>query len=229
MAYLKAEGGIKVEGLEAEMVQINTEMALNQKLTQQFKPTESADLSNGLETAGNPQQLAVRSLQEKKKLHQEATAIKINEMKKGHAADILILENDIALKQKELELLLAEKKKLNKYANFNGVVESVFVRSGEQVEAFAPIISINPRHPSSIIGYMVGPKARPLAVGEKVTVTSYDHKNITATGKIIGFGAINELPEILQKTTAIKAFGREVFIKIPEENLFATGEKVLIK
>jgi HlyD family secretion protein len=46
---------------------------------------------------------------------------------------------------------------------------------------------------------------------------------------VIGYGSVAELPEILQKSTAVKAFGREIFIEIGLENNFANGEKVLIR
>jgi HlyD family secretion protein len=75
---------------------------------------------------------------------------------------------------------------------------------------------------------MMGKKEQP-AVGSAVNVTSYENKSIAVNGKVIGFGAVVELPEILQKSTAVKAFGREVFIDIPVQNHFATGEKVLIR
>ena len=224
--FLQAEGGIKSEEFQSEIQQIKSELALNRRLTEQFSAVNVGNV-NAAEI--NPQELKIESLQEKSKLHHQAINIKIKELVKDNASELMVLENEIDLKVRELELLLSEKQKLNKYATFSGVVESVFVKSGEQIEAYAPIISINPIHPSSVVGYMVGAKAREIPIGAQVNIASYDHKSITTTGEIIGFGAVTELPELLQKATAVKAFGREVFIKIPENNLFATGEKVLIK
>lgn len=224
--YLQAEGGIKIEEFNSEIEQIKSELELNQKLTQQFTPTNTSNL-NANEIS--PQNLKIESLQQKGKLYNQAIHIKIKELLKDNSAELMVLENEIDLKERELELLLAEKRKLNKYATFSGVVESVFIKPGEQVEAFAPIISINPIHPSSVVGFMVGARAREIPIGAKVTISSYDKKHITTTGEVIGFGGVTELPELLQKATAVKAFGREVFIKIPENNQFATGEKVMIK
>ena len=224
--YLQAEEGIKSEELQAEIKQIESELELNRKLTEQFSATITTDRNTN---EVSPQKLQIESLNEKSKLHHLAISIKIKEILKDNATELLILENEIDLRVRELELMLSEKRQLNKYATFSGVVESVFVKSGEQIEAFEPIISINPIHPSSVVGYMVGPKAREIPIGAKVAITSYDHKNFTVSGEIIGFGAVTELPELLQKATAVKAFGRQVFIKIPEINQFATGEKVMIK
>jgi HlyD family secretion protein len=62
-----------------------------------------------------------------------------------------------------------------------------------------------------------------------VRVSAYGNGEIKIIGKVIGYGAVTELPEILQKSTAVKAFGREIFIEIPAQNNFANGEKVLIR
>jgi HlyD family secretion protein len=78
------------------------------------------------------------------------------------------------------------------------------------------------------VGYQVG-KKESLPVGTKVSVQSYEHSRLSTEGKVIGYGAVVVLPEILQKYPAVKAFGREVFIEISANNGFATGEKVLIR
>ncbi|GEO06878.1 hypothetical protein AAE02nite_45420 [Adhaeribacter aerolatus] len=224
--YLQAEGGIQVGEFESEIEQIKSELELNHKLTQQFT---AANTGNITPAEVSPHDLKIKSLEEKKELYHQSVNIKSKELVKDNASELLVLENEINLLKRELDLLQDEKRKLNKYAVSSGVVESVFVKSGEQIEAYAPIISINPVHPSSVVGYMVGAKAREIPIGAKLIVSSYDKKHITTTGEVIGFGAVTELPELLQKATAVKAFGQEVFIKIPENNQFANGEKVLIR
>ena len=62
-----------------------------------------------------------------------------------------------------------------------------------------------------------------------MSVTSYDQLRNSVQGKVIGYGSVSELPDILQKSTASKAFGQQVFIEIPFENTFFNGEKVLIR
>ena len=226
IAYLKAEGGIKMEDLQSQIQQIVSEQELNRRLTGQYVLEGKAPASTPAKE--DPNALQISSLEEKKKLYGQAIGIRIEDYLKDHQATLLVLENEINLNERELELLLNEKAKLNKYATDKGVVKSVFVRSGEEVEAFSAMISVNPRHPSTVVAYVVGPKGREVAVGETVKVSAYNNK-FESMGEVIGFGSIVELPEILQKSTAIKAFGKEVFIKIPEENGFANGEKVLIR
>ena len=185
--------------------------------------------ANPVPSSINPQELKKGSLEEMRKLNTQALQIKIEDLVKTHSTEMLILRNAIDLKERELELMKTERERLKKYATSSGIVESVFVRKGEEVQAYTPFISLNPRSPNAVVAYIVGPKGRALSVGEKVKVISYNHKNVTTEGEVIGSGAFNSLPEILQLSTAVKAFGREVFIKIPDENNFAPGEKVLVR
>jgi HlyD family secretion protein len=77
--------------------------------------------------------------------------------------------------------------------------------------------------------YLIGKKADVYPIGAPVTVSSYNQGSNTVTGKVIGYGSVVELPDILQKSTAVKAFGQEVFIEVPPDNNLANGEKVLIR
>ena len=85
-------------------------------------------------------------------------------------------------------------------AGSDGVVESVSVKQGEEVDAYTNLISILPKSPTSAVGYLHAEKNNP-AIGTKVQLLGYDARWKTAEGKVIGYGAITELPEILQKST----------------------------
>ena len=115
-----------------------------------------------------------------------------------------------------------------KVAGSDGVVESVSVKQSEEVDAYTNLISILPKSPTSAVGYLHAEKHNP-AIGTKVQLLGYDARWKTAEGKVIGYGAITELPEILQKSTAVKAFGKQLFIELPAQNDFSTGEKLLIR
>jgi multidrug resistance efflux pump len=225
--YMEAESGIKLEELDSEMQMIASEQALNRRLTDRYglAAGPTAPLQAGL----GPEDLRVSSLVEKRKLHKQAAGIRMKDFRKDHQTSLMLLDNQMDLLNRELALLKDQKKKLNKYATEPGVIKSVSVLNGEEVDAFAPIITINPTHPSSVVGYSVGTASHNAVLGQRVTVSSFDDKRNAVQGEVIGFGGIVELPLILQKSTAVKAFGKEVFIKVDENNHFATGEKVLIR
>jgi HlyD family secretion protein len=133
------------------------------------------------------------------------------------------------LQENELRLMKETNTKLSKYATNSGVIQSVLVKEGEQVSAFTPLMTINPLHPTMIVLYRVGQRQHNYAIGDEVSVSSYDRPVAMLKGKVIGYGSVMPLPDILQKSTAVKAFGQEVFIELPADNPLANGEKVLVR
>lgn len=224
--YVKAQHGITIEEIETDIGQIKSKLELNRSLTREFG---SAGDTSALALAKNPQQTKLRSLELQKQKHSRALQIKIEDIRQESTTETSLLVNQIRLLERELELLIDEKKKLSKFATTDGVVENVYVKDGEQVDAFTPLLSVNPVRPSTVVGYLVGKKGHVPAIGSTVSISSYDLRSVSVAGKVIGYGSVSELPEILQKSTAVKAFGREIFIEISPENSFASGEKVLIR
>ena len=222
IAFVRAEQQIEIEKVNSELLEAEGELRLNQQLTKNF--TNSTDTAN----ANDPIRVRINALRQQKKKLEEATNIKSAAISQGDRTEQELLKNQIILLEKELEILNTERKGLKKFASADGVVGNVYVKSGEQIESFTPLLSINPVHPVSVTGYLVGNK-KELPVGTTVNVQSFDHKTNTTPGKIIGYGAVVVLPEILQKSTAVKAFGREVFVEVDPRNNFANGEKVLIR
>lgn len=223
IAYMKAEQGVEIEEINAEINQAESEYQLNRQLTKEF-----ASAKDTTRAMVNPLDVKISALKRQKSKREEAVSIKVKDILQEKETDQRLLENQISLLNRELELLHEERKKLSKFATSDGVIGSVYVKDGEQVDAFNALLSVNPKHPTTVVGYQVG-KKESLPVGSEVSVQSYEHSRMLASGKVIGYGSVVELPEILQKSTAVKAFGREVFIEISAKNDFATGEKVLIR
>jgi HlyD family secretion protein len=222
IAFIRADEGIAVEELNTEIDQAESELRMNRKLTRDFIASKDS-VSNE-----EPIRQKLTSLKKQRDRQNEAIAIKVKDIKQESETEQRILSNNIELHQRELALMNNEKKELNKYAAADGIVGNVFIRQGEQVDAYTALLSINLVHPTTVIGYQSG-KREEIEVGSKVEIISFDNNTVRTTGKVIGYGAVVELPEILQKSTAVKAFGREVFIDIQVKNKFATGEKVLIR
>jgi multidrug resistance efflux pump len=226
VAYVEADQGIPLEEIETEIEQIKSEIQLNKKITKEL--TTAGD-TTVWDDADNPLRVKLQSLNKQKIKHQQAIAIKETDIRQEGFIDQQQLINQIKLLEQELELLHSEKIKLIKYAAADGVVKSVFIKPGEQVSSFTPLLSITPVNPTTVIGYLAGKNNNAFTVGDSVRVSAYGNSALRITGKVIGYGAVTELPDILQKSTAVKAFGREIFIEIPASNNFANGEKVLIR
>jgi len=223
--YVKAETEIILEEIDTDIDQLNSEMALNQRLSKEFSSSIDSSKNEGL----NPQQTKLKSLAQQKERHKQAIAIKIRDIEQENNTEQNQLVNQIRLLEQELQLMKGEKEKLKKFATVDGLVDNVYVKEGEQVNAFTQLLSVVPVRPISVVGYLVGKKLKIPEVGEEVMVSSYEQKTKAVTGKVIGYGSVIELPKILQKSTAVTAFGREIFIEISSDNEFANGEKVLIR
>jgi multidrug resistance efflux pump len=222
ISYIKAQNDIMLEELDAEILQTSSELKMNEALTKDFVIADKGIIEN-------PIAIKINSLKQQKQMHLRAQDIKIKDIQQESSTEQTLLENQIILQESELQLLQNEKAMLNKYASISGVVMKVYVKAGEQVDAFTPMLEVNPLRPTTIVVYLVGKKSDLYPIGASVTVSSYDQRSNAVTGKVIGYGSVSELPEILQKSTAVKAFGQEVFIEIPPDNLLANGEKVLIR
>lgn len=222
IAYIKAENSIILEELDAEILQTTSEVKLNESLTSEFVSPEK-------KTAESPLEIKINSLKQQKAKHLLAQEIKIQDIRQERATEQQLLKNQIALQESELELLKSERNNLLKKATAPGVIKNVYVKVGEQVSAYTQLLEVNPLRPTTVVVYLIGKKADRFSVGATVTVSSYDQRRNSVAGKVIGYGSVIELPEILQKSTAVKAFGQEVFIEIPAENNLANGEKVLVR
>ncbi len=224
--YLHADLGIPLEEIETDIEQTKSQIQLNKKLTKELATNSDTSVWN---EADNPLQVKLSSLEKQKAKHNQAIRIKETDIRQEGYIDQQQLKNQISLLEQELELLKVEKSKLVKYATADGVVKGVFIKPGEQVNSYAPLLSITPVSPTMVTGYLAEKNNNAFAVGDSVRVSAYGNGSIKITGRVIGYGSVTELPEILQKSTAVKAFGREIFIEIPPHNNFANGEKVLIR
>jgi HlyD family secretion protein len=218
---IRSENSIRTEELNTEILESEGELDLNKQLIGSFKLDKDS-------VAIHPSEMKIKALKKQRSKHEETAAIRIEDVRHDIETDLRNLGNEIGLLEKELELYEQEKVKLSKYAQSPGVVSNVYVKAGEEVEGFTSLLSVNPLHPTTVVGYLVGRKVM-LPVGSAVEVSAYERSADRTSGTVIGYGSVVQLPTILQKSTASPAFGREVFIEIPAENAFASGEKVVIR
>ncbi|MAL17324.1 MAG: hypothetical protein CL670_16245 [Balneola sp.] len=226
LQLLESKKRIIQSEIDNEVKIIERRISLNRSLTDSIIQNRNRVLQqDSLSTL----QLEINSIRQKGMLELEAVDIQITDLNQDHSFDQSQLQAQIDLAQQELEWKIEEDKQLNKYATFKGVIENVYVKPNEQVQEFTSLISINPVHPSSVVGYLVGKKERDKRLGQRVIVRSLEHSEIETTGSIIGFGSVVLLPNVLQQSTTIQTFGLEVFIEIPEENELPVGEKIIVK
>lgn len=212
-----AQAQLEISALEIDIRMADSQLSLNRKISGTGKGAENS-----------PLEIKILDLQEQVKIRRKELAHREEEIRNRFAVQMNQNENQEILIRSELEMLKNQRSGLLKISDFNGVVENVYVKSGEVVEEFTDLISVLPSSPSTVVAYLSSGTDVP-ALGLVVTIQAFDSPKRTVEGKVIGHGSIVSLPDILQKATAVKAFGKEIFIELPAGNDFSTGEKVLIK
>lgn len=217
----RSSHAIEISQLEKEIIQAESELKLNKEIATDLKVTTQS-------SQNSPLAEKAKALKEEIELRNKSIQIKINDLNIRNNTEQSLLQNQIQLLEHELTLMQTEKEGLVKVSLADGVVESVPVKAGDEVDAYTELISILPTNPTAVIGYLQSEKASP-PIGTKVEIQGYEERWKTSEAKVIGYGAVTSLPEILQKSTAVKAFGKEIFIEMPITNNFSTGEKLLIR
>ena len=222
LALFDSEKQQSMQSFSAEINQLTQRLALQKQLVGSESDASDSNQNNELE-------LQIESLKQQLSLELQAIDIRVNDVTQEHLFDVSQIRARQELARQELQWKERMVDNLTRVAQANGVVERVYVKPQEQVDSFTPLLSLNPRHPPSIVGYLVGQKDRNKQLGDTVLVRSSEQSSLTSSGVITGFGSVVALPTILQNSSSITTFGLEIFIEIPEDNPLPVGEKVIIE
>lgn len=222
LALFDSEKQQSTQSFSAEINQLTQRLALQKQLVGSESDASDSNQNNELE-------LQIESLKQQLSLELQAIDIRVNDVTQEHLFDVSQIRARQELARQELQWKERMVDNLTRVAQANGVVERVYVKPQEQVDSFTPLLSLNPRHPTSIVGYLVGQKDRNKQLGDTVLVRSSEQSSLTSSGVITGFGSVVALPTILQNSSSITTFGLEIFIEIPEDNPLPVGEKVIIE
>jgi multidrug resistance efflux pump len=129
----------------------------------------------------------------------------------------------------ELDLLLEKQRQLVKKAPIGGMIGMVKYKAGERVSPFDTILTLHAAAPSFVNGYIHENVYSRVTAGDTVEVRSFADDKHAVRGQVLNVGSrIVDYPMRLRSRQEIPIWGREVIIKIPDENRFLMGEKVLI-
>ena len=222
LALFDSEKQQSTQSFNAEINQLAQRLALQKQLVGIESTLGDSDQNNELE-------LQIESLKQQLSLELQAIEIRVNDVNQEHLFDVSQIRARQELARQELQWKERMVDNLTRVAQADGVVERVYVKPQEQVDSFTPLLTLNPRHPTSIVGYLVGQKDRNKELGDTVLVRSSEQSSLISSGVITGFGSVVALPNILQNSSSITTFGLEIFIEIPEDNPLPVGEKVIIE
>jgi len=214
--------------LQFEIEKLKSDYARNQEIASKLKslPAGSVPLSSG----NDAMSIRIRSLERELEVAEQSAANQIRLLRGNRGLQNQSSKAEIEAKMRELELLKAEQKALTIVSNSDWVVATVEARDGERVSAFDPIITLTRRTPTMVRGYIQEKVYNTVRVGDSVEVASLGNLHGKVKGVVVGMGSrIVEFPLRLRKVPEIMVYGREVSIRIPEQNDFLLGEMTAIR
>jgi len=226
VAEVKANLETRRLTLQAEIRTLESEYESNKAISAKLKSlSNSNSQSNGddamamrIKSLKNELAVATRSANEQIALLRGSSKLQ-KSSGKSEAANL----------KKELEELKKQQEELIQIAKEDWVVGDVNVRDGEKVSSFAPIVTLAHKSPTLVRGYINEQIYQNMDLGETVNVTALAGTSKAVVGEIIGLSSrIVQFPPRMWKMPEMPMYGREVTIKISENNPFLLGEMVSI-
>lgn len=227
---LKAQQQERVSEIQAEIKELEAQYDLNKQLVSELRSLDrdkTAPAGNG--DAKNPVQIKLESLRQLLKLVQDPSRVYEGRLTSALSSEGDPLTEQVSQREDELRLLTEDRKRLTIVAQIGGVIGSVDFKVGEKVSSFTPILTLHAASPSFVRGYIHEDVYSQVGLKQKVQVQSSQNRRNKVEGEVVGVGTrIVEYPERLRKRAEILIWGREIIIRLPEDNRFLLGEKVLI-
>jgi len=226
ISQLEAQIKAKTSEIEYQIRQIETQYRINKSLTADLKSIQTVQDSGKT----NPTQIRIDALKKDLELMTAPLALQIEQLISQQKAENNPFAIQIENLEKELNKLQSDKDKLTVYAKRDGVVGLVAFRQGEIVSPYTPILSLNSKMPSYVKGFIHEGSLSTVKMHDKIEIASLGNGSKAVLGEIVGIGSgITEFPERLRKNVEVRLWGREIQVKIPENNSFLLGEKVILK
>lgn len=227
---LRADQDQRVGELRAQIRELEAQLNVNKRLISQLRSLDDEKAGAQPEAdADDPVRIKIESLKKQLLLAGDPSRIYVDRLSNALYSSGEPLVEQARRMEDELDMLLAERSRLVMTAQIHGLIGSVNFKEGEKVPAFAPILTLHAASPSFVRGYIHEDVYSRVAVKQKVTVRSSHDRNNRFAGEVIGVGArIVEYPERLRKRADIVIWGREIIVRLPPENRFLLGEKVII-
>ena len=171
----------------------------------------------------------IAALEEEIRQSQKQTIEQIRQIDAQRQATQMISQAKISQVRQDLDYVKSEKGKLILFAPIDGFVEQVNISRGSLVQSYKDLFKINPKKPNKIIGFIHESADVPFQLGDSISLQSSLRLQIQTKGVIIGSNPkLVELPYRLRKFTELRAWGREIYIQMPDTNRFYIGEKIVL-
>ena len=220
-----AEAKMKIDALKTQIRELEAQLATNIKLVKELRGLKNVE---NITDSSNALQVTINGLKEQLAAAQNALKVNDERYRRLEKTEDPV-QAQIRRYTGELELLYQQEEHLVKQAPIGGMIGMVKFKEGEKVSPFDTILTLHAAAPSYVKGFIHENVYSHVVVGDTVTVRSFADARQMIRGVVLGVGSrIVDYPERLRKRQDIPIWGREVLVKIPENNGFLLGEKVMI-
>ncbi|HEX2956470.1 MAG TPA: DUF3616 domain-containing protein, partial [Chitinispirillaceae bacterium] len=227
---LQAEQIARVNEVKSEIKKMEAEYELNKKLISELR-SMSGNRKNSFDSTAelsNPLLVEIAELKKELEIAKNPSQIVIERLNGELSGSEDPLNSQVERLTKELAMLNDKKEKLVILAPMDGVVGSVTFKEQEKVSPFDTIMTLHGESPSYVKGYIHENVHSSVSVGQTVVIHSLSN-NFNSAGDVVGVGSrIVEYPARLRKNQDIVMWGKEIVVRIPDDNKFLLGEKVVI-
>ncbi len=229
-AILEKEKELARLRLKAKISEINTQIRLlrtEDSLKTSYRKNIYGDLGAAPESKLVTEKIT--ALQKEMANLERETTEELRLIDSKQAALRSIASVKTGLSQTEIQFLKAERGRLFLLAPIDGYIEEIFFGQHALVPAHRDLMKVNPRAPNRIVGFIHETVVVPFSIGQEVELSSTARPEIKTKGIIVGSNPkLTELPLRLRKFIEVRSWGRELFIRLPEDNPFFISEKITI-
>lgn len=223
---IKAQKLERKNELQSAISKLESEMKINETLIKEIESIDQVKDQNG----NNPRQIQLDGLKSDLWLSMKTYDTEIRKIEKELSNHDNPIKIQIDKLSDNLEFVNEEEKNLNITAPNDGVIGSILCKVGENIQAFAPYLTIYEQSPNHVKGYVLETLIPNIGNNDTLLVKSVSHTDISIKGIVTGMGSrIIEIPSRLRKNPSFATYGREIEIKIPSDNSFLQNEKVILK
>jgi len=222
---LESEYNFKITELKSSLNELNQQM----KIQSELKNSVSGLLNNHQAENSNLLQT------EKQGIEQQIRDLELERNNKLVALDQSIIKKSGSYKAsldfQNLELNYLQQKFQNRYmtASIDGIIGEFYFNPGDFIDSRSVIFNITSLMPSKVKGFLPESSEMIPQIGERVALYSSYRPNVLDSGTVVYvYPKISELPFRLRKVPELRAYGRELYISLSDNNPFYIGEKLRI-
>ena len=223
---LKQDKKLRIAALDTEIAELNKQVSLNIELLRSISGKNAAKRSQ----QSSPMLAKLSGLRAERRQVADAVQSQIDALIEQLAATNAPEQSGLAELEARLTELSRQQENLVVTAKYTGRVGSLLFRPGDQVPAFAAIVTLHSLAPELVKGYIHEDVYNAVTMGQQVWLHSLTGNRPAAIiGTVESLGArIVPYPERLLKNPGVAAWGREVVVRLEQQNPLLLGEKVMV-